>query len=274
MDISLQDSTFRELRDFIYEKSGIFISDSKKYFIENRLIRRIQERNLKGFEDYLNFVKYSTNGDEVTKLLDAVTTNETCFFREPHHFDVLCDYIVPEVTKQKGSGKVKIWSAACSTGEEPYTITMVFMEKRPDIKLELYASDISQSALNSAEKAVYNAYSTRNVPEPYLKKYFRQERENYILDPCVKKSVRFMNINLTDEKKMRTMRDIDVIFCRNVLIYFDDRAKQKSVSLLYDSLKPGGFLIIGSSESLHTVTRAFRPFVINNTVIYKKGMIP
>ncbi|MGB9715093.1 MAG: CheR family methyltransferase [Thermodesulfovibrionales bacterium] len=268
-DISLQDSTFRELRDFIYEKSGIFISDSKRYIIENRLIRRIRERNLKGFEEYLYFLKFNTNGDEVTKLIDVVTTNETYFFREPHHFDALCDFIVPEL-KQKGACRIKVWSAACSTGEEPYTITMVFMEKRPDLRLELYASDISQSALNSAEKAVYNSYSTRNVPEPFLKKYFKQEKGYYILDQSVKNSVRFMNVNLTDEKKMKTMRDMDVIFCRNVLIYFDDRAKQKTVSLLYDSLKPGGFLFIGSSESLHTVTRAFKPFVINNTVIYKR----
>lgn len=267
--ISLQDSTFKELRDFIYEKSGIFIPDSKKYFVENRLIRRIQEKNLKGFEDYLYFVKYNTNGDEVTKLIDVMTTNETFFFREPHHFNALCDFIVPELEK-KGVRKIKIWSAACSTGEEPYTIAMIFMEKKPVIKPELYASDISQSVLNSAEKAVYNAYSTRNVPEPFLKKYFKQENIYYILDQSVRNSVKFMHINLTDEKKMKTMRDIDVIFCRNVLIYFDDRAKHKAVSLLYDSLKPGGFLFIGSSESLHTVTRAFRPFVINNTVIYKR----
>lgn len=268
-DISLQDSTFKELRDFIYEKTGIFIPESKRYFIENRLIRRIKERNLTGFEEYLYFVKYNTNGDEVTKLIDAVTTNETSFFREPHHFNTLCDFIVPEL-KQKGASKIKIWSAACSTGEEPYTITMVFMEKIPNIRLELYASDISQTALNFAERAVYNSYSTRNVPEPYLKKYFKSEKQDYILDQSVKKAVRFMNINLTDEKKMKTMRDMNVIFCRNVLIYFDDKAKKKAVSLLYDCLKPGGFLFIGSSESLHTVTRAFRPFVINNTVFYKR----
>ncbi|NWF52359.1 MAG: protein-glutamate O-methyltransferase CheR [Nitrospirae bacterium] len=272
MGIPLQDSTFRELRDFIYEKSGIFISDSKKYFIESRLTKKVQERNLKGFEDYINLVKYrSSNGDEVTKLIDAVVTKETYFFREPHHYDALCDFVIPEITKQRGSGRIRIWSAACSTGEEPYTISIIFMAKRPDIKLELYATDISQSALNSAEKAVYNSYSTRNVPEPYLKKYFKQEEDNYVLDQSVKKSVRFMNINLTDEKKMKTMREIDVIFCRNVLIYFDDNAKKKAVSLLYDSLKPGGFLIIGSSESLHSVTRAFRPLTTKNTVLYRKG---
>ncbi len=270
MNIALQDSTFKQLRDFIYEKSGIFISDTKKYFLENRLIKTLQEMNLDSFEDYLYFIKYNANGNELSRLFDAITTNETFFFREPRQFDIFFDFVVPEVIRCKGINNMRVWSAASSTGEEPYTIAMMLMEKKPPIRMDIFASDISVEVLTSATNAVYSSYSVRNVPEPYLKKYFKVNGQAYELDHSVKNSVRFMNINLTDEKKMRSMRDIDVIFCRNVLIYFDDRSKQKVVSLLYDSLRPKGFLFIGLTESLHNVTRAFRPVLINKGVVYQK----
>lgn len=271
MSIVLQDSTFKQLRDFIYEKSGIYIPDVKKYLIENRLIKRIQEKNLNSYEDYFHLIRYGSNGDELSKLYDAVTTNETFFFRETQQFDVFIDSVVPEILKRKGSKPIQLWSAACSTGEEPYTISMLLMEKRIGVRADMCASDISDCVLESARRAVYGSYSVRNVPDPYLKKYFRPNGQSFELDPTVKTSVKFLNINLTDEKKMRSMKDLDAIFCRNVLIYFDDKAKQRVVSLLYDSLRPGGYLFIGSSESLHNVTRAFKPTILNKVVVYQRS---
>jgi len=272
MDTSLQDSTFRQLRDFIYGKTGIFISDSKKYLIENRLLKRIQERNLKGFEEYLQFVKYSSNGDELSKLFDAITTNETYFFREPQQLEVFVNDIVPRVIEKKGTKDIRIWSAACSTGEEPYTLVMMLAEKTVGARVEVVGSDISDNVLASAKNAAYSSYSVRNIPGPYLKKYFRTNGQmTYELDRSVRDSVSFSNINLVDEKKVRGIRGVDVIFCRNVLIYFDDKAKQRAVSCLYDSLRPGGFLFVGMSESLHNVTRAFRPVIINKVVVYQRG---
>ncbi|MEW6417075.1 MAG: protein-glutamate O-methyltransferase CheR [Nitrospirota bacterium] len=270
LNIPLQDSTFKQLRDFIYETSGIFIPDIKKYFLENRLIKRLQEKNINSFEDYLYLLKYSANGDELAKLFDAVTTNETFFFREQQQLDVFFNFIIPEVTKTRGTDNLKIWSAACSTGEEPYTIVMMHKERMSTVRMDVFASDISAGVLKSAVNAVYSSYSVRNVPEPFLKKYFRVNGHAYELEHSIKNSVKFMNINLVDEKKMRFMRDVDVIFCRNVLIYFDDRAKQKVVSFLYGSLKTRGFLFIGTSESLHNITRAFRPVIFNRVVVYQK----
>ncbi len=269
-NIKLSDNTFKQLRDIIYEKSGIFIPDNKKYFLENKLMRRIQEKNFNSFEDYLYLIRYNSNGNELSSLFDLVTTNETFFFREPLQFDILFDFIIPEISRFKGNNNFKIWSAACSTGEEPYTIVLIKTEKKPDMKLDVYASDISDSVLNAAKKGVYSSYSVRNVPEPYKKKYFSQNGQGFELDEGIKNSVRFLNINLNDEKKMRTMYDFDIIFCRNVLIYFDDKAKQKVVSLLYNSLRPGGYLITGSTESLHNVTRAFKPVVINKAIVYRR----
>ncbi len=273
LNISLTEATFKDLRDYIYEKSGIYISDTKKYLIENRLSRIIDENKLKSFEDYLKLIKYGSNGNELARLFDAVTTNETYFFREPQQLNVFVENIFPKVHEQKkGSKKVKIWSAACSSGEEPYTISMMLTEKRlsPE-QFEIYASDISEGVLNSAKRAVYNSYSVRNLPEPYLKKYFSNSGQSYALNSTVKNTVKFTKVNLIDNKGIKSLQGTDVIFCRNVLIYFDARAKQRVVSNLYDTLNPGGYLFIGSSESLHNVTRAFRPNVINKVIMYQKA---
>lgn len=272
LNMTLAESTFRDIRDYIYDNSGIYISDSKKYLIENRLSRIIQENNLQSFEDYLKLIKFSSNGNELTRLFDAVTTNETYFFREPQQLTVFAEGIVSKLLEQKkGANRLKIWSAACSTGEEPYTLAMMLMEKRisPD-KFEICASDLSEGVLSSAKKAVYNSYSIRNIPEPYMKKYFSTSGQSYALNDSVKKTVKFMKVNLIDIKNTASLRSMDIIFCRNVLIYFDTKAKQKVVSNLYDSLNPGGYLFIGQSESLHNVTRALRPSVINKVIMYQK----
>ena len=271
MNLLLHDATFKQIRDFIYDKSGIFIPDSKKYLVEKKLVARIQERNLGGFDDYFNFVRYNTNVDELGKLFDAITTNETYFFREPQQLDVFADTIAPGIVQPKAVKDLRLWSAACSTGEEPYTLSLLLTEKRICSRSELIASDISNEVLESAKKGAYGSYSMRNVPEGYLKKYFKSTGWAHELDPAIRTSVKFMNMNLVDEVRMRSIREMDVIFCRNVLIYFDDKAKQKVVSHLYDSLKQGGWLFIGTSESLHSVTRAFKPVIINKVVVYQKA---
>lgn len=272
LSIPLEESTFRDLRNYIYDKSGIFISDTKKYLIENRLSRILQEKNLKSYEEYLKLIKFSSNGNELIRLFDAVTTNETYFFREPQQLSIFADCVFPKLAGQKrGNRKIKMWSAACSTGEEPYTLAMMLMEKLvPSDQFEIYASDLSESVLNSAKKADYNSYSVRNMPEQYLKKYFSNSGKSYSLGPRIKKTVKFMKVNLIESANMKLLRGMDIIFCRNVLIYFDTKAKQKVVSNLYDCLNPGGYLFIGSSESLHNVTRAFRPSVMNKIITYQK----
>lgn len=266
----MKDETFKKIRDFIYQKCGIYIPDTKKYLIENRLLRRVQDNGLKSFEDYFNFVTNSGYEYELPRLFDAVTTNETFFFREPQQFDALCNEIVKKVTEKNSIKNIKIWSAACSTGEEPYTIAMIFKEKFSDMRFEIIASDISNNVLESAKRGIYTSYSIRNVPQNYLFKYFSKSGENYILSSEIKKDVQFKNINLIDEKVTKTIKNVDVIFCRNVLIYFDDKAKKKVIANLYDSMKQNGYLFIGTSESLHNITRAFVPIVINNVVVYQK----
>ncbi|MGC8795675.1 CheR family methyltransferase [Thermodesulfovibrio sp.] len=273
--VTINDEVFKQLRDFIYEKTGIYVPDNKKYFLENRLSRILKEKNLRNFEDYLYFLKYSANKHDIGRLFDAVTTNETFFFREPQQFEVFSNDLIPQIIKengQMGRKDIKIWSAACSTGEEPYTIAMILLEKPElvSIRKEIYASDISESVLMSAKRGMYGSYSVRNVPPQYMAKYFKDSGGIYVLSETVKSMVKFMNINLIEEKEVKQLKGMDVVFCRNVLIYFDDKAKKKAVSLIYDVLRPKGYLFVGTSESLHNITRAFRPVVINKVVVYQK----
>lgn len=275
MKPSLQDATFRQMRDFIYELCGIFIPDTKKYLLENRLYRRLEDRNLKSFEDYFYLLKYGGDPEAIKKLYDSITTNETSFFREPQQLETFMGTVLQKVAENNhkpGKRTLRVWSAACSTGEEPYTLAMMLLETAlvKTMAIDIYATDISEAVINSAKRAVYNSYALRNVPELYLGKYFTNSNQSYSLSQMVKGMVKFSNLNLLDDKKMKLMRDMDVLFCRNVLIYFDDKAKQKVVSLLYDSLRPGGYLLIGTSESLHNVTRAFRPIFMNKTLVYQK----
>jgi chemotaxis protein methyltransferase CheR len=266
----IKDETFRQLRDFIYEKAGIFIPDSKRYLIETRLSRRIEENKLKSYEDYLYLLKYSSNEAEYYKLFDAITTNETFFFREPHHFEALTGQVIPAILSRNPS-KIRVWSAASSTGEEAYTIAMLLNEINgaKSVKTEIFGSDISNSVLEAAKRGVYSSYAVKNIPDKYFR-HFKNSNGAYQLDAAIKAMVKFTNINLIDEKQMRIMKNCDIIFCRNVLIYFDEKAKKKVISLLYDALNPGGYLFIGSSESLHTLTRAYNPVIYNKTVVYQR----
>ena len=266
----LQEMTFRNLRDYIYDQTGIFIPDSKKYFLENRLSHRILEKKLSSFDEYLRFLRATENG-ELRNLYDAVTTNETYFFREPLQFDVFTSHILPRVLERNRSRGIKVWSAACSTGEEPYTIAAILKETAPGVQAKVFGSDISGAVLESARNGIYTSYAVRNIPSHYRKKYFRSRGDSFELDEGIRNSVKFLNVNLIDEKQVRAIRDVDVIFCRNVLIYFDDKSKRKAVSLMYDALAPDGFLLVGTSESLHNVTRALKPTVVDKVVIYRKA---
>lgn len=273
--MTINDETFRQLRDFIYEKTGIYVPDNKKYFLENRLSKVIKEKNFRSYEDYLYYLRYSANRNDIARLFDAVTTNETFFFREPQQFEVFSNNLISQILKengQMGRKDIKIWSAACSTGEEPYTIAMILLEKSElvSVRKEIYASDISESVLMSAKRAMYGGYSVRNIPPQYMAKYFKDSGGIYVLSEQVKSLVKFMNINLIEEKEVKQLKGLDVVFCRNVLIYFDDKAKKKAVSLIYDVLRPKGYLFVGTSESLHNVTRAFRPLAINKVIVYQK----
>ena len=267
--------TFASFRDLIYEKSGIYFPDNKKYLLDSRLTSRLTDRNCATFEEYLAFLK--TDGlreKELPALFNAVTTNETFLFRDLPQLQAFNDHILPAVIKENQETKrVKIWSAACSTGDEPYTLAILLLERGLELSgwnLEIAASDISEAALGSARRAAYGTYAMRHVAPPLKSRYFMMEDGLHCVKPEVKRLVRFAHINLFDTARVKLMKGLDVIFCRNCLIYFDDKAKKRVVDSFYDCLNPHGYLVIGFSESLHNLTRAFHPISSHKTVVYQK----
>jgi len=274
----MSDDMFRQLREFIYQQTGIYFLDNKKYLLEGRLAKRVQILNLQDFESYYQLVKFgSSRMEEMKYLYDAVTINETFFFRNEPQFEAFEKTLVPQLVASRRSEpqrKLKIWSAASSSGEEAHTLAMIYLEKlkplHPWLDIEIIGTDISPGVLEIAKQGIYREYSIRNMPPQYLEKYFQTDGTRYHLDEKVKSLVRFQHINLFDRQRMRQMTRFDVIFCANVLIYFDAKSKIQVVSDLYDALNPGGYLFIGYAESLHGISSAFKLINLPKTVAYKK----
>lgn len=275
--ISMSDESFKSLRSLIYEKSGIYYNESKKYLLESRILKRLSANNFSKYEEYINLLKSSRARDELLFLFEAITINETFFFRAEQQFEAFEKTIIPEIIHNKsayGLTTIKIWSAASSTGEEAYTLAILINERLkplfPNVNFQIIGTDINNAVIESAKAGIYKEYAIRNIPEQYLRKYFKMNGNNYHLSDEIKRMVRFVNLNLYDGQQMRTFTNFDVIFCCNVLIYFDLPSKQQVVSYLYDSLNRGGYLFIGYSESLHGVTKAFKLIHLPKALAYKK----
>ena len=277
-DVVLKDDEFFELRDFIVRVSGIFFPDSKRYFIESRLKKRVEQLGFSSFREYVDFLRFSPyRGKELDILVGLITVNETYFFRDELQLKVIEEIILPELINSKprnGFRRLRIWSAGCSTGEEPYTIAMIFLEKIkpkfPDVVVEIIGTDINGSVLEVAKMGVYGNYSVRFVPENYLSKFFEIKGDEFYLKDEVKRLVHFERINLVDKFQMLGMKGFDLVLLRNVLIYLDEGARREVVSLIYDSLNRGGYLMVGFSESLRNVTKAFKVVYFEKAVAYKK----
>jgi chemotaxis protein methyltransferase CheR len=274
----LSDETFVMLRDFIYERTGIYFPQKKKYLLEGRLAKRLQLLGLTQYEDYLHLLRYGQQKQsEFEFLCNTITINETSFFRNEPQIEAFQQKLAAEVIEAKkgyGVRTLKIWSAACSSGEEPYTLAILYLEhlksRYPDLRVEIIGTDINTAVLDAARKAEYSAYTIRSMPQLYVDKYFDSQNGIYRLHQEVKELVRFEYHNLADRQMMRRMTRFDFIFCANVLIYFDLKAKIRIVGDLYDCLNRGGYLFIGYSEMLHRISTAFKLVSIPKATVYKK----
>ncbi|WP_319466474.1 protein-glutamate O-methyltransferase CheR [uncultured Pseudodesulfovibrio sp.] len=276
-ELKITDQEFIGLRDFIYAQCGIYIADNRKYLLENRLGNRLKKLNLKNFDEYYNFLRFDVGkANELKKLFEVITTNETSFYRNPPQLQVFQEKVLSEVLKERrANGKsLRIWSAGCSTGEEPYTISMIIHEllkgEVGSWDIRITANDLSERVLESARKGVYNDYTLRTTPEDIAKRYFDMNGGTNKIKPEVKKLVSFGQINLKDRMQLKRVERSQIIFCRNVIIYFDDEMKRQVINAFYDNLLPGGYLFIGHSESLHNITRAFKPIHFPGAIIYRK----
>ncbi|HBG05371.1 MAG: chemotaxis protein CheR [Geobacteraceae bacterium GWC2_58_44] len=275
----ISDKDFEQLRDYIYNVCGIYFHSSKKYFLESRLARRMESTGSKSHADYFQQVRAGATGSaELKKLLDEITTNETCFFRNLPQLNALETKLLPEIIAHKGKigfKKLRIWSAGSSSGEEAYTMAMLLLEKRAtllkDWIIEIVGTDINETVIGQAKEGIYNSYSVRNTPDFYLKKYFKEESAGrFVLSPEVKKLASFSQLNLYDDNKMLFMKSFDFIFCANVLIYFDTASKSKVVQHFYNNLQPYGYFFLGQSESLHGVNDKFRTVHFPGGFTYNK----
>lgn len=269
---------FDDLRAFIYEQCGIFIPDNRQYLMENRLSNRIRALNLSGFGDYYHYLRYDAAREaEVQKLFEVITTNETSFFRNPPQIKVFEEKILPQVlAKQRAAGRrrLRIWSAGCSTGEEPYTLAIcVHRVLGNELRLwdvKITANDLSRRVVDVARQGVYSSYALRTTPTDVVREYFAPEERVYRIRSHVAKLVSFDAINLRDRAQLRRVERSEIVFCRNVLIYFDEDMKRRVISAFYDNLCTGGYLFIGHSESLHNISRAFKPEHHPGAIIYKR----
>jgi chemotaxis protein methyltransferase CheR len=277
--MKLSDSNFEVLRDFIYNFCGIFFHTGRKYFLESRLVRRMEARGLKDYADYYKLLKSPGEGPaEIKQLLIEITTNETCFFRNTQQIAALERQFFPEIVEAKkkiGFRKLRIWSAGSSSGEEPYTFAMILNEKRSSLLkdwiIEIVGTDISDKVLAQAKDGVYNNYSVRNMSEFYRKKYFKEEQAGvFTISPEIRKMVSFSNLNLYEDNRMVFMKSFDIIICSNVLIYFDAPAKTKIVQHFYNNLQPYGYFFLGQSESLHSINDKFKTVHFPGGFAYKK----
>ena len=270
MEYSITAEEFQRFRTLIYDESGISLGEQKKSLLASRLSKRLRDLDLATFSEYYAAVTQDPTSEEFTRLLDLISTNKTDFFREPKHFDFLREQILPELESTK---RIRIWSSACSTGEEPYTIAMTLYEAaqnpaRWDFKI--LASDLSTRVLAKAAAGTYDEDRFRDVPPDVMKRHFLRGRGEqtwvFKVKPHLADAITFRRLNLMDDR-FPIKNPLDLIFCRNVMIYFDRPTQETLVNKFHRYLRPGGYLFIGHSESLQWVTH---PFTAIAPTIYRK----
>ncbi|MDP1524791.1 MAG: protein-glutamate O-methyltransferase CheR [Rhodocyclaceae bacterium] len=255
---SINDAEFAQFQRLIYQIAGISLADSKKVLLVGRLGKRLTALNLASFGAYYKYVVNGNDPHERQTMVDLLTTNETYFFREEAHFDFLRQVVIPQ---HPAGQSLDIWSGASSTGEEIYTLSMVLADELgADAQWSILGSDISTHVLGIAQRGQYWLDRTRGLPKEYLRKYclkgVRAQEGSFIIDPSLRRHARFMQINLNTT--LPEIGKFHVIFLRNVMIYFDNDTKRKVVARMVEKLRPGGYFIVGHSESLNGINETLK----------------
>ncbi len=273
MSMRMSDEIFERYQKLIYDECRIFLKEGKKPLLMNRLLKRLRTLALPDFEAYYEYVVQGPHrGEEMQHLLNAITTNKTDFFREGKQWEFLEQTLWPQLQAEKRARKeysIRIWSSACSSGEEPYTIAMHALEHLSSSepwKIQILASDISERVLELARAGVYEDSKTLLIPRNYLNKYFIKGPGHYRAKPEIQKLITFRNVNLKANLP-RFVQPLDIIFCRNVIIYFDKPTQADLMTRFFSCLRPGGHLFLGHSESLNGICSLYQ-FV--RASIYRK----
>lgn len=273
--VTISESEYLKFCEYFYRRTGISFGDNKRYYVDKRLIDRIYKTKAGSFERYFEGLRRRDANAEIEHLINLMTVNETYFYREDHQLDCLVSGILPEliVGRRKGD-RIRIWSLPCSTGEEPYSIAIYLLEnwaRVDDYDIEIVASDIDTNVLQTAEAGVYDRRSLHRLPRDLVQRYFVPAgADGFRLIDAVRQSVSFTKVNASDVEAMRGYAKLDVIFCRNMLIYFDDRSRQQVVESFYDSLGEGGFICLGHSESMSRISALFTIRKFPEAIVYQK----
>lgn len=276
MTLTLDDTLYIKFTSLIYKKTGLYYEVQKKYFVEKRIEKRIMELSIDSYKEYYQLIKYSTDEKEFNQLINDLTVNETYFFRDFPQLQNFAEEVLPiycKKKKRKKDLKLRIWSAACSTGEEPYTLAIILLEMldlTAEWDITIMATDINDEVLEKANIGLYDLRSVKEVPEEYMYKYFTVNNNKYHVNLKLKKYIKFKKLNLYNDQEISNIQGCDFIFCRNCLIYFDDVSRKKVVENMYHCLNKSGYIFLGHSESIGRITPIYDVKKIGDTLVYTK----
>jgi chemotaxis protein methyltransferase CheR len=270
--LPLSSADLQLLCDFLYGRTGLIFGENKRPYIERRLTQRMEQQRIDNFSRYMVLLR--TSGEEVEELINSFTVNETYFYRELHQLRCLSRSILPEIVAKRQPGDlVRIWSAPCSTGEEPYSIAIWLLENWPLVdayNIDILGSDIDTRVLKEAIKGIYGERSVSHLPPELTDRYFEAKLNQRQIIGDLRESVKFTQVNILDAAATERQGRFDVIFCRNVLIYFDDGSRLTAVRNLFRSLNPGGFICLGHSESMARISDAFTVRRFEDAIVYQR----
>jgi chemotaxis protein methyltransferase CheR len=264
----------RKLAEFLYRRTGMVFNEAKRYYVERRITERMIATSNHTFSDYFAYLRGEIRG-EVEHLINAFTVNETYFYREDHQLECLSRDLLRERIQDKAPGDaIRIWSAPCSTGEEPYSIAIWLLENWPEADaydIEIVGSDIDTRVLEAAAAGIFGRRALMRLTPHLIAKYFQQlDEERWLILDDLRQSVQFSRVNIVETRETRPQGRFDVIFCRNVLIYFDDESRRIAAENLFDNLLPGGFICLGHTESMSRISSLFEVCRYSDAIVYRK----
>jgi chemotaxis protein methyltransferase CheR len=271
---SVTEDELRRLAEFLYRRTGMVFTETKRYYVERRIAERMAATSNNTFSGYFAYLRGEMRG-EVEHLINAFTVNETYFYREDHQLECLTKDLLRERLHGKVSGdSIRIWSAPCSTGEEPYSIAIWLLENWAQVDaydIEIVGSDIDTRALEAATAGVFGKRALMRLTPQLIAKYFRQlDEERWLILDDLRQSVQFCRVNIVETQETRPQGQFDVIFCRNVLIYFDDESRRVAAENLFDNLLPGGYICLGHTESMSRISPLFEVCRYSDAIVYRK----
>lgn len=275
--IPITDEELLKFCELLYRQTGIRLNDRKRYFMEHRIVDRIHATGSRSFGDYFTLLNRQETGEEMQQIVNQMTVNETYFFREHYQFDCLVKDLLDEIVagRRKGS-PLRIWSVPCSTGEEPYSLAITLLERWPragEFAIEIHGSDIDTTALAKARAGIYDERALHRLPPAYRSKYFRPaDGARWQIVDDLRGFVDFTPVNITKDGQTGRYSDFDVIFCRNLLIYFDEASRRQAAAMFHKALVPGGFICLGHSETMSRDSALFLPRRFPGALVYQKPL--